>query len=100
MEKRISEALEAWNQADTESKECYGKLRVCWEKRKRATETLEEVLEKDNVLLNYNSQRFKFVKSAVRKPLTIGAVRRGLQRCIEGDENIDAIIAVIQEERG
>ena len=100
MEETISEALETWNQADKESRECYGRLKLFWERRRAATATLQEVLQKDNVLLSYRSQNFRFVKSEVRKPLTMAAVKRGLKKCIEGDENIDAIIAVIQEERG
>ena len=100
MEKTISEALEIWDQADNESKECYNRLKTYWEKRRAAAVTLQQVLHKDNVLLSYRSQNFRFTKSEVRKPLTMAAVRRGLKKCIEGDENIDAIIAVIQEERG
>lgn len=100
MEATITEALETWNQADADSRECYGQLKLFWERRRAATAALQQVLQKDNVLLSYKSQNFRFVKSEVRKPLTMAAVKRGLKKCIEGDENIDAIIAVIQEERG
>ena len=100
MEETITEALETWNQADVDSRECYVQLKLFWEKRRAATAALQRVLQKDDVLLSYKSHNFRFVKSEVRKPLTMAAVKRGLKKCIEGDENIDAIIAVIQEERG
>lgn len=104
MDKNIAVELEKWHTADTASRKCYEELRNLWSVRKDASDSLNTMLARTepnrSLLLNLESMSFKFSRTVVRKPLTIGAVKRGLEKCIEGEENVNAIINVIQAERG
>tara|TARA_Y100000389_G_scaffold205084_1_gene262908 strand:+ start:15724 stop:16077 length:354 start_codon:yes stop_codon:yes gene_type:complete len=104
MEDSIRDALVEWESIDAESKACYLRLKALWEAKKLATTKIEAALEKNgydsSVVMNTGTSRIRFKNSIARKPLTITSVRRGLARCVDGEDSVEAIISVIQEERG
>jgi hypothetical protein len=104
MDDSIRSALLEWESIDAESKTCYVRLKTLWNDRKLAIAKVKDALEEkgydNSVVMNTGTSRIKFSNSTVRKPLTIASVRRGLAKCVDGEDSIEAIIAVIQEERG
>lgn len=104
MDKNIATELEKWNAADTASRKCYRQLQNLWAARKAASDSLNTMLDftepRRSLILNLESTSFKCSRTLVQKPLTIRAVKRGLEKCIDGEENVNAIINVIQAERG
>ena len=104
MDEKFRDALKRWEEADRESKIEYAKLKEIRGRRKAAADELVERLGRRNqstpVVISYNSQRFRMVESTTRKPLTLSAVRRGLEKCIQSQDDVNALLSVIQGERG
>ena len=100
----LTHELYQWNALDKQTRECFTKLQTLRQNRKslasKITMQLSEKGHKPGTVLRFEGESLRFTHTHVLNPLTVGAVRRGLARCIEGEDNITAIMAVIQEERG
>lgn len=104
MATELGSALLEWSRAEEKARECQKQLRLHWEQRKTALErvkraSLEAGLHKGAVL-QQNGSKIQLHEVKVMKPITVGAVERGLSRCVQDKEDVRAILAVIQAERG
>ena len=104
MNSELAKALQDWSAAEEEARICQTQLRNHWVNRKTALARVKKLsaeagLQKGAVF-QQNGDRIQLHEAKTKKPLTLRAVQRGLMKCVRDKEDVRAILAVIQEERG
>ena len=104
MNNGLASALGSWSALDAEARDCNSRLQELRKQRKSLsgaiTSHLSDSGHPPGSILKLGGQKLRFTSTSVKQPLTLAIVRRALGRCIEGEEDIETIMSLVQEERG
>ena len=103
MEEQLRLAINAWKEADAATRtgtQALQQLRATRDEMQMdVIAALEQAGHGTSAVIKFSNAKLRISEAKQTSPLTLACVKASLQRCIEDETTIDAIMNVIREDR-